>query len=233
MPLRDPCGASVERGICFLADPAQSETKLDWRRTDMAFTRRDIVVIGASAGGVRALCRLAADLPAEFPAAMLVVQHIGPNRSVLPELLTSAGPNTAQHARNGERIRQGHFAVAPSDHHLLVLGEAIRLTRGPKENFSRPAIDTLFRSAASEHGPRVIGVVLTGNLCDGTAGLQAIKRHGGLAVVQDPLTAFAPSMPANALGQGPIDYCLPLERIGQKLFELVQRQARWKRLRCH
>jgi two-component system chemotaxis response regulator CheB len=188
--------------------------------------RRDIIVIGASAGGVSALCRLAADLPPKFPAALLVVLHVGPNTSLLPELLAAAGPNTAAHARDGEVLRQGHFTVAPPDHHLLVADGTARLTRGPKEHYTRPAIDSLFRSAALEHGPRVIGVVLTGGMDDGTAGLQAIKRCGGLAVVQDPLTAEVPSMPASALEYVAVDYCLPLERMASTLAELVRRRVR-------
>ena len=187
--------------------------------------RRDIVVIGASAGGVRALRNLAAALPAEFPAAVLIVLHVGASKSILPELLASAGPNTAAHAHDGEALRYGHLMVAPPDHHLLLDQGNARLTRGPKENFARPAIDVLFRSAALEHGPRVIGVVLTGMLDDGTAGLQAIKRCGGVAVVQDPATAEAPSMPASALEYVEIDYCLPIEEIASMLAKLVEMPA--------
>lgn len=188
-------------------------------------SRRDIVVIGASAGGVSALRRLAAALPAEFPAAVLIVLHVGASKSILPELLASAGPNTAAHARDGEALRYGHLMVAPPDHHLLLDQGKVRLTRGPKEHFARPSIDVLFRSAALEHGPRVIGVVLTGMLDDGTAGLQAIKRCGGLAVVQDPATAEAESMPASALEYVAIDHCLRLEEIASMLAKLVEMPA--------
>jgi two-component system, chemotaxis family, protein-glutamate methylesterase/glutaminase len=183
--------------------------------------RRDIVVIGASLGGIHALRRLASDLPAHFPASVLVVQHIGANPSTLPALLSSAGPNPASHAEDGEPLRQGHIVVAPPDHHLLISAGKLKLSRGPKEHFSRPAVDTLFRSAAIECGPRAIGVVLTGTLDDGTAGLQAIKRCGGLAVVQDPASAFASSMPASALQYVEVDYCLPLEQIAERLATLV------------
>jgi two-component system chemotaxis response regulator CheB len=188
--------------------------------SDLA-ARRDIVVIGASLGGIQALRRLASDLPANFPASVLVVQHIGANPSTLPALLSSAGPNPASHAQDGEPLRQGHIAVAPPDHHLLICAGKLKLSRGPKEHFSRPAVDTLFRSAAIECGPRAIGVVLTGTLDDGTAGLQAIKRCGGLAVVQDPASAFAPSMPASALQYVEVDYCLPLEQIAKRIATLV------------
>jgi len=167
--------------------------------SDVPNDRRNIVVIGASAGGVGALQRLAADLPPLFPAVVLIVLHVGANRSLLPRLLAAAGPNPPVHAQDGEKLRMGHLTVAPPDHHLLVDDGSLRLTRGPKENFARPAIDPLFRSAALAYGPRVIGVVLTGSLDDGTAGLQAIKQCGGLTLVQDPTTAFAPSMPASAL----------------------------------
>jgi two-component system chemotaxis response regulator CheB len=180
-----------------------------------------IVVIGASLGGVRALQRIAADLPASFPAPVLIVLHIGANSSVLPELLAAAGPNTASHAQNGEPLRPGHLAVAPPGQHLLVNDGSLRLTRGPKENWSRPAIDPLFRSAALSFGARAIGVVLTGNLDDGTAGLHAIKDCGGIAIVEDPATAFAPSMPTSALQDVAADYVLPVEGIGRQLQELT------------
>jgi two-component system chemotaxis response regulator CheB len=187
--------------------------------------RRNIIVIGASAGGVNALQRLAADLPAMFPAAILVVLHIGTNKSVLPQLLASAGPNTAAHVEDGEQLQMGHFAVAPPDHHLLVEDGLLRLSRGPKENFARPSIDPLFRSAALAYGPRVIGVVLTGQLDDGTAGLQAIKECGGIAVVEDPDTAFAPSMPQSARTYVAVDHCVPIESMAQSFGDLVTQSS--------
>jgi two-component system, chemotaxis family, protein-glutamate methylesterase/glutaminase len=187
--------------------------------------RRNIVVIGASAGGVTALQRMAADLPPRFPAAVLVVLHVGANKSLLPQLLAAAGPNSASHAQDGERLRIGHLFVAPSDHHLLLNDGHLSLTRGPKENFARPAIDPLFRSSALAYGSRVIGVVLTGNLDDGTAGLQAIKDCGGLTVVEDPGTAFAPSMPASALEYVEIDFRVPIESMGQTLTKLVSQPS--------
>jgi two-component system chemotaxis response regulator CheB len=192
---------------------------------DVPDDRRNIVVIGASSGGVSALQRLAADLPPSFPAVVLIVLHIGANRSLLPKLLAAAGPNPAVHAQDGEKLRLGQLTVAPPDHHLLVNDGSLRLTRGPKENFARPAIDPLFRSAALSYGPRVIGVVLTGGLDDGTAGLQAVKQCGGLAVIQDPTTAFAPSMPASALEFVAVDHCLPIESMGKRLAELVTQHS--------
>jgi two-component system, chemotaxis family, protein-glutamate methylesterase/glutaminase len=183
--------------------------------------RRNIIVIGASAGGVTALQRMAADLPPMFPAAILIVLHVGANKSLLPQLLAAAGPNSSSHVLDGERLRVGHLAVAPPDYHLLVNEGSLSLTRGPKENFARPAIDPLFRSAALTYGPRVIGVVLTGNLDDGTAGLQAIKECGGLSVIEDPSTAFAPSMPASAFEYVEIDYRVSIESMAQTLSDLV------------
>jgi two-component system chemotaxis response regulator CheB len=192
--------------------------------------RRDIVVIGASAGGVTALRSLVSQLPADFPAALMVALHVGAHPSVLPALLQSAGPLRASHAANGEPIIAGRIYVAPPDHHLVIEPQALHLTRGPKEHHSRPAIDPLFRSAALAYGPRVIGVVLTGQLDDGTAGLQAIKACGGLAIVQDPRDAEHPSMPMSALHHVDVDHCLPLEGIVRTLMQLVNetvaRQAR-------
>jgi two-component system chemotaxis response regulator CheB len=190
-------------------------------------SRGKIVVVGASLGGVSALQRLAADLPARFPSPVIIVLHIGANRSSLPELLASAGPNTASHARDGEPLRSGHLAIAPPGQHLLVNDGTLRLTRGPKENWARPAIDPLFRSAALAYGPRAVGIVLTGNLDDGTAGLKAIKDCGGVTIVEDPATAFASSMPASAMEYVAVDYVLPIESIGGHLEELIMqpRQA--------
>ena len=183
---------------------------------------RNIVVIGASAGGVSALQRLAADLTPEFPAVVLIVLHVGAHPSVLPQLLEQAGPNSAAHAKDGEPLRTGHLAVAPPDYHLLLDVGRLQLVKGPKENFARPAIDPLFRSAAIAYGPRVIGVVLTGDLDDGAAGLQAIKSCGGIAVVQDPETAFSRSMPDHALLYVDVDRCVRLESLASVLLSLVQ-----------
>ncbi|WP_157271365.1 chemotaxis protein CheB [Azohydromonas aeria] len=184
--------------------------------------RRDIVVVGASAGGVRALRELAAALPADFPAALCVVLHVGPFKSSLPELLEAVGPLPAAHAVTGEPLRPGRILVAPPDHHLLLQDGATLLTRGPKEHHTRPAVDPLFRSAALAFGPRVIGVLLTGGLDDGAAGLQAIKECGGLAVVQDPREAEDPGMPGAALRAVTVDHCVPLAQVAPLLVGLVQ-----------
>ncbi|HUG24773.1 chemotaxis protein CheB [Piscinibacter sp.] len=183
--------------------------------------RRDIVVIGASAGGVSALSEVASALPPKFPAVVLIVLHVGSNVSLLPELLTARGANRAIHPQDGERLQTGTIYVAPPDHHMRVEGDTIRLTRGAKEHHTRPAIDPLFCSAALAGGARVIGVILTGHGDDGTAGLQAVKACGGLAVVQDPTDAEQPSMPASALRHVRIDHCVPLRRLGDILAELA------------
>lgn len=172
-----------------------------------------VIVVGASAGGVSALQTLVAGLPADFPAPVLVVLHIGNHRSLLPELLSNAGPLPAAHARHGEPLQPGRIYIAPPDHHMLLLERSLQLTRGPKQHHARPAIDPLFRSAALARGPDVVGVVLTGMLDDGTAGLHAIKQAGGLAVVQDPDDAAEPSMPGSALRHVEVDHCVPLERM--------------------
>lgn len=180
-----------------------------------------VVVIGASAGGVTALIQIAEGLPAEFGAPVCLVQHIGANPSLLPELLRFRGPNRAVHPEDGQRLATGTLHIAPPDHHLLIEGDKLRLKRGPKENHSRPAIDPLFRSAALAFGPRVIGVVLTGHMDDGSAGLKAIQDCGGTVIVQDPDTATEPEMPLNALRHVAPDHCVPLAEIAPLLTRLV------------
>lgn len=176
-----------------------------------------MVVVGASTGGVAALSILVSTLPAHFDAPVLVVQHTGPNPSILPEILASRGALPVAHARDGEPLESGRIYVAPPDHHMLVENDRIRLTRGPKEHFTRPAIDPLFLSAALAGGPGVIGVILTGALDDGTAGLQAIKACGGKALVQDPDEAQSPDMPRSALAFVDVDHCRPLAEMAEVL----------------
>jgi two-component system chemotaxis response regulator CheB len=178
-------------------------------------------VVGASLGGVEALSRLAQGLPADFPAPVFMVLHIDGHRSILPELLTARGLLPARHAQDGERIAPGNIYIAPPDHHMLIEGEHMRTVRGPKENHSRPAVDPLFRSAAQTWGSAVIGVVLTGTLDDGTAGLQAIKARGGTAVVQSPDDAFARGMPESALAYVAVDHCVPLASMPALLHRLA------------
>lgn len=186
----------------------------------------DVIVMGASTGGVEALMQIVRDLPADLPAAVLVVLHVPPQgASRLPQILSRAGALPATHPTNHEPIRPGHIYVAPPDFHLLVEKDRVRVVRGPRENRARPAIDPLFRSAATTCGPRVVGVILTGALDDGTAGLWAIKERGGIAVVQDPEDALVPSMPSNALEYVDVNYCPPLSEIPALLVRLAREPA--------
>ncbi len=183
-----------------------------------AVVRQDLIVIGASAGGVEALKRLVAQLPEDLPAAVLIVLHVwSQGRSILPQILNHAGPLPAYHAADREPLEYGRIYVAPPDYHMMVCNGHIEVTRGPKENRHRPAIDPLFRSAAFYHGPRVVGVILTGTLSDGAAGLMAVKRRGGVAIVQDPADAQFGGMPVSAIEYTPVDYILPLTEIPRKL----------------
>jgi two-component system chemotaxis response regulator CheB len=187
---------------------------------------RDIIVIGASAGGIKALKELVAALTEDLPAAVFVVLHVAPTKpSILPQILSRAGPLPALHPSDGQPVETGYIYVAPPDHHLLLSDGQIRVLRGPKENAQRPAVDPLFRSAAAAYGPRVIGVVLTGGLEDGAAGLSAVKSGGGVAVVQDPFDALQPSMPQSALRSGRVDYCVSLAEIGPLLIRLVSEEV--------
>lgn len=188
--------------------------------------RRDIVVIGASAGGVTALLALAKTLPADFPAPIFVVLHVAPDSpSLMPRLLSAVSALEARHPQNGEKVRPGVIYMAPPDHHLLLEDDRVLVTRGPKENRFRPSIDALFRSAAYTYGPRVIGVVLTGYLDDGTSGLWSVQRMGGLAIVQDPADAEQPAMPTNALEFVEADYLVPLAQLGALLVRLTLEPA--------
>jgi two-component system chemotaxis response regulator CheB len=178
--------------------------------------------MGASAGGVEALSRVVGGLPRGLPAAVLVVLHVPPGSfSALPEILTRAGDLRAHHAIDGEPIEAGIVYVAPPDVHLLVDDGRVRLDPGPMQNMSRPSIDRLFTSAAEQRGASTIGVVLSGMLDDGTAGLLAIARHGGRGVVQDPEDAVFPSMPTNAVRFGEPQHVVPLAAIAPLLERLV------------
>lgn len=186
-----------------------------------------VIVIGTSAGGLHALINLIGQIQEGFPIPILVVQHISGDAtgSVLLNALNKHGKLTCVHAENGSQIKPGYLYLAPSDHHLMVDGDLkILITKGAQENRSRPAIDPLFRSAAVAFGNRLIGILLTGYLDDGTAGMQVIKRCGGICIVQDPADADYPDMPKNALNQVEIDYCLPLAEMGGLLYQLISRK---------
>jgi two-component system chemotaxis response regulator CheB len=182
--------------------------------------RRDIVVIGASAGGVEALQGLVELLPADYPGTIFIVMHIGPV-SILPEILSRAGKLQAMTAEHNMRYERNRIYVAPPNRHLLINNGVMQLDAGARENSSRPSIDPLFRSAARTHRERLAGVILTGTLDDGSAGLYAVKARGGLAIVQDPAEAASPEMPVNAMRHMKVDHCLPLAEIAPLLSKIA------------
>ncbi len=182
----------------------------------------DIIVVGASAGGMEALKKLVAQLPSNFPGALFIVWHVAPAYpSVLPQILDRVCSLPVAHAIDKEAIQPGRIYVAPPDHHLLVESGHVRVTRGPKENRFRPSIDVLFRSAARSYGSRVIGVVLTGLLDDGASGLYAVKEQRGKAVVQDPFDALHSSMPMQAMKAVAVDRCVPIAEMGALLVHMT------------
>lgn len=188
----------------------------------MTAKHRDVIAIGASAGGVESLRALVGGLPPDLPASLLVVLHLPRDApSALPSILNRSGPLPAAVARDGEPVQPGRIYVAANDHHLLLLDGHLRLSHGPAESGHRPGIDPLFRSVARAAGPRGIGVVLSGARDDGAAGLAAIVARGGTAVVQDPIEALYPSMPLAALAQAPTPHVGPAAKLGGLLAELV------------
>ena len=186
-----------------------------------------IIAIGASAGGITALRDLVAQLPASLPAALLAVVHTASDApGLLGAILDKASPLPAKNAEDGMLIQPGHIYVAPPDHHLLTKDGKARLVCGPRENLARPAIDPLFRSVAVNYGPYAIGIILSGNLDDGTAGLWAIKQCNGMTMVQCPDDALYPDMPAHALKYVQPDYCLPLADMGAALVKLLEQPVK-------
>jgi two-component system, chemotaxis family, protein-glutamate methylesterase/glutaminase len=184
--------------------------------------QRDVVVVGASAGGVEALAKLVADLPQELPAAMLVVLHVlATGTSVLPSILDRAGALPASSAGHGERIERGHIYVAPPDHHMLVFDGRIQLSHGPRENGHRPALDPLFRSVARAFGPRAIGIVLSGTLDDGTEGLSMIRQRGGATLAQDPNDALYAGMPRSAIENGAAEHVAKISDMADLVCRLI------------
>jgi two-component system chemotaxis response regulator CheB len=184
---------------------------------------RSIVVIGTSAGGLEALDQLIGQLPTDLPASIFIVQHMDPHHSGEP-LLRRLSRHQAFHpklAEDGDHFEPGHIYIAPPDNHLLLKKNQLLVTKGARENRNRPGIDPLFRSAAFAHGSRVIGVMLTGMLDDGTAGLIAIKRCGGVTVVQDPRDAAYSGMPQHALDHAKVDFCVAIAEMGSLLTRLV------------
>lgn len=183
--------------------------------------RRRVIVIGASAGGLDALREVVAGLPADLASPVFIVLHMqARSKSLLPEILSRAGPLDASHALDGAPFENGHIYIAPPDHHLIIERDHMHVGMGPKENHQRPCINVMFRSAALAYGERVIGVILTGQLDDGTAGSWDIKRRGGTLIVQHPEEAVFPSMPLSALREVEADYTARLAEIGPLLGHL-------------
>lgn len=186
----------------------------------------DIVVIGASAGGVEALTQIVGRLSADIKAAIFVVIHVSPDSTgLLPNILNRRSAVPAIEAQDGASIKHGLIYVAPPDRHLIFENDVMRVVRGPKHNRYRPAIDLLFRTAARNYGERVVGVVLTGFLDDGSSGLLAIENAGGITVVQDPDDAEVASMPRSALLQVQPDYCVPISEIGDLINRLAETEG--------
>lgn len=189
-------------------------------------TNRDIVVIGASAGGIMALTELLKSIPTDFTATIFVVLHLpASSPSALPLILSRAGELNAVHPVDGEVIKRGLVYVSPPDHHILLEGNRVLVKKGPKENNFRPSIDALFRSAAYVYGPRVIGVVLSGLLNDGTSGLWSVKRLGGVTMIQEPADAEFPNMPLNVLDYVKVDYTTRASDMGLLLKKLTTERA--------
>ncbi|OLF17244.1 chemotaxis protein CheB [Actinophytocola xanthii] len=187
---------------------------------------RDVIVVGASAGGVEALQGFVAGLPHELAASVLVVLHLPPGgSSALPAILQRAGELPVAAARHGEALVHGRVYVAPPNHHLLLLDGTVALSHGPTENGRRPAINALFRSAAIAAGPATTGVLLSGVLDDGVAGLLSIVSRGGTVVVQDPEEALFPTMPRHALASLRVDHVLPVRAIGSLLDKLSREEV--------
>ena len=183
----------------------------------------DIIVIGASAGGIQALQELVADLPADLPASLFVVVHISPDSlGVLPNILNRQGMLQAEYAVNGRPIEHGRIYIAPPDHHLLLKPDHMRVSRGPKENGFRPAVDPLFRTAARAYGARVIGVVLSGGLDDGTTGASQVKQFGGTVIAQDPREATFSSMPESCIQNVDVDHVLQVAQMPEVLVRLAR-----------
>ena len=184
-----------------------------------------IILIAASAGGLDPIRQIVAALPIPCGASVFVVRHIGNLQSVLPDLLTEAAGLPATHAQDGSLIEAGHIYVAPPDHHMILEVGRIRLNRGPKIHFTRPAADPLFISAAEVYGARVVGIVLSGNGADAAVGLRTIKEHRGIALVQHPADARAPEMPRSAIMADHPDAVLSVAQIAQRVGDLCSRHA--------
>ncbi len=189
-------------------------------------TGRDTIILGASAGGIDAISRVIHTLPHDLASAVLVVQHMAPHAEpMLVAILQRASEIAVRWAEQGDRIEPGYVYVAPTGVHIMITNSHIQLVGGERENFVRPSIDRLLRSAAETRGPRTIGVLLTGMLDDGVAGMRALQRAGGYTIVQDPADAAYPDLPAHALVAFTPDRILPAAAIGDALLGLVGRSV--------
>ena len=187
---------------------------------------RDIIVVGASAGGVEALSNFVKSLPLDLKATIFIVLHVPPyTKSFLPEILSKLTILPVSHPADGDRFKEGNIYIAPPDHHLIIERGNVAVKKGPKENRFRPSVDALFRSAAYVYSNRVIGIVLSGALDDGSSGLWSVKRMGGIAIVQDPLEAAFPEMPVNATKSVEVDYVVPLTAMGSLIGKLSSEPA--------
>ncbi|HUS32788.1 MAG TPA: chemotaxis protein CheB [Kofleriaceae bacterium] len=192
----------------------------------LAAERRDLIVVGTSAGGIEALPRLLGQLPATFNASMVICMHLGAREDAqLVHILERSTVLPVSWAEQGEPFLPGHIYVAPPDTHLSIYEGHLRLSSGPRENFSRPSIDRLFRSAAAQQGARTIGVLLTGMMGDGVAGLVAIRDSGGRTIVQDPVDAEFSELPTRALEALKPDAKLRVDEMGAALLDLTQEVA--------
>lgn len=207
---------------CFVIRRIDLMSKSDAFPDPTSRPLRDIVVIGGSAGAAEALSEIVAGLPGDFAASVFVVVHVAPSHtSWLPSILSRKTNLPVSFAEHGGAISPAHIYIAPADHHLTLQDGKVSVLRGPKENGHRPAVDPLFRTAARVYGPRVIGVVLSGGLDCGSAGLLTIKARGGTAIVQHPNDAVCPDMPTNALRNVPVEHVVAAAEIGQLLAKLV------------
>src|SRR5688572_27719470 len=206
---------SIEPVFCFAFAPDEQEEGTN----SMATKGHDIIVIGTSAGGLEALDALIGQLPADIPSSIFIVQHMAAENSggALLRRLSRHKAFGCKLAEDGESFRAGGIYIARPDNHLLLKKDRLLVTKGARENRNRPGIDPLFRSAAVAFSTRVVGVVLTGRLDDGTAGLVAIQRCGGITVVQDPKDAAYPGMPESALHNLKVDHCVPIREMGALL----------------
>jgi two-component system, chemotaxis family, protein-glutamate methylesterase/glutaminase len=193
-------------------------------------SNRDIIVVGASAGGVTALQTLVRQFNVDTPASIFIVLHLArDHHSLLPMVLQRHCELKVENAVDGENIRPGRVYVAPPDRHLMIESGHVHLSSAPRENRTRPAINPLFRSAALAYGARVIGVILSGTLDDGTAGLWEVKRQGGVAIVQLPEDAEFNQMPSSAIASVSVDYQVPVSEMGALLVSLMGQPMRSSR----